>query len=628
MPHRVRWPHIALAVLLALGAPPALVGKAGSALARETAVLSPKEAAGACDAARYDADHAIGGSARVDTTRSGCHAISSITGTVYEDRAFDGETSGDPGWEGVGVELYAGAGETPVATATTGADGYYGFLLSGDMTGRTYWVRVAAPSEQGRRAQQSWAAAGGRGTGVATASALCAGEYRSATGLCPKAETTTTDRDAVGPAFAAAQHITRVDFTGSGAVDNVDFAFGSPIRVVKTVDTVEAKVRGRVGYTLEITNTGPRERVAAVTDDLAGVLDDATFAGDAKAAAGTIVRTGTDLIWSGTLGPGESTTVTYSVTVNIPVSGDALLNGSVTSVGSNCSSGADTQECAATTTVTPPQPLLQITKTATSETVQAGRTLGYTITVVNDSGAAATGQQITDDLAEVLDDAVYNGDAKASSGTVGGTARTLSWTGDIAHGQSVTLTYSVTARSRATGDGVLSNTVVADRSNCVRGSRDMDCSTDTPVGPPSPPPQLTVGKTADTAKVAPGGTVTYTITIANTGQVAGVDQVVTDDLTGILDDAVYNGDAATSSGYVRVRGDTLTWDGDIAPGEKVTVTYSVTVNDRATGDGRLDGGVSAKNGKCDGECEAVTLVTAPCDCSGPPPDSRAVTARE
>jgi hypothetical protein len=85
----------------------------------------------------------------------------------------------------------------------------------------------------------------------------------------------------------------------------------------------------------------------------------------------------------------------------------------------------------------------------------------------------------------------------------------------------------------------------------------------------------------------PGDIVHYAITIADTGQTAYAGATVTDSLTGVLDDATFDNDAtATGVGTVSFAAPDLTWTGDLSPGATVTVTYSVSVNDPATGTSR------------------------------------------
>ena len=52
------------------------------------------------------------------------------------------------------------------------------------------------------------------------------------------------------------------------------------------------------------------------------------------------------------------------------------------------------------------------------------------------------------------------------------------------------------------------------------------------------------------AVATPGGTVSYTITVTNTGQVPYTGASFTDPLAGVLDDATYNNNAAATAGTV------------------------------------------------------------------------------
>ena len=90
---------------------------------------------------------------------------------------------------------------------------------------------------------------------------------------------------------------------------------------------------------------------------------------------------------------------------------------------------------------------------------------------------------------------------------------------------------------------------------------------------------LTVEKSSNPPEgtsVAPGDTVEYTVTIRNDGSVPITDTVV-DDLTGVLDDATYNGDASTNLGSVTYTEPELEWTGTLQPGEEAVITYTVDV---------------------------------------------------
>ena len=63
-------------------------------------------------------------------------------------------------------------------------------------------------------------------------------------------------------------------------------------------------------------------------------------------------------------------------------------------------------------------------------------------------------------------------------------------------------------------------------------------------------PGLVIVNSAGVASVTPGSVVHYTVTITDTGQTPYTGISVTDSLSGLLDDAVYNGDAAATAGSV------------------------------------------------------------------------------
>ncbi|WP_308296690.1 DUF11 domain-containing protein [Streptomyces sp. ISL-44] len=129
------------------------------------------------------------------------------------------------------------------------------------------------------------------------------------------------------------------------------------------------------------------------------------------------------------------------------------------------------------------RPALQIVKQMNGPaTVKPGRQVEYTITVRNTGDApftAANPARFTDNLAGLLDDANFNNDAEASVGDVNYDAPTLTWSGALSPGQTATITFSVTVKSRPFGDLKLDNKVVSNSpgSNCATGNYDANCKT-------------------------------------------------------------------------------------------------------------------------------------------------------
>lgn len=223
---------------------------------------------------------------------------------------------------------------------------------------------------------------------------------------------------------------------------------------------------------------------------------------------------------------------------------------------------------------------------ATGTAVDPGTVLTYTLTAANTGETVLDPVAITDDLSGVLPSAAYNGDAVAtiggaSAGAVTVDGATLAWSGSLAVGETVTVTYSVTVTAEGVGT-VIEN--VATASATPPGGSVITPppgTTTTPVNRPG----FSLSKSADPATgtaVDPGAVITYTVTGVNTGETALDPVAITDDLSDVLAHAAFTGDAtATIDGVPAtaptVAGDRLSWSGALPVGATVTLTYSVTV---------------------------------------------------
>jgi uncharacterized repeat protein (TIGR01451 family) len=348
-----------------------------------------------------------------------------------------------------------------------------------------------------------------------------------------------------------------------------------------TAGTTTAVPGGTVHYTVSVTNAGNAAYSAATfTDSLSGVLDDAIYNGDASASSGSVSYASPNLTWTGSLAVGGAATVTFSVTVNNPDSGDKSLVSTVTSAtaGSNCPSGGTNTRCANTVTVLVPG--LTIALTASTGAPSPGTVVTYTITAANSGQTAYTGAALTDSLSGLLDDASY-GDATATAGSVTYSSPNLAWTGNLAVGATATITFSVTVNNPDTGDKLLATTVTSATagSNCPAGSTDSRCTSSIQVLVPG----LAISLSAGSATTTPGAKVQYTVTVTNTGGTAYAGAAFTDLLGDVLDDASYNGDATASAGSVSFASPNLSWTGNLAVGGVATITFSVTVSNPDTG---------------------------------------------
>jgi large repetitive protein len=213
------------------------------------------------------------------------------------------------------------------------------------------------------------------------------------------------------------------------------------------------------------------------------------------------------LIWTGDLVPGQTATITYTVTVSSPDTGDKHLINIATSddAGSTCPTGTTNPACIAT--VVDLIPALTITKTANASTAAPGSAVGYTITIADTGQTPYTAATVTDSLAGVLPDAAYSNDAAATAGTVSYAAPVLTWTGSLNPGDTATIRYSVTVNNPDAGSRFLANTAVsaAPGSTCPAGATSPACTATATVvaGVVS----ITVPASAALGSAAPGGSV-------------------------------------------------------------------------------------------------------------------------
>ncbi|MFC5185198.1 DUF11 domain-containing protein [Actinomadura harenae] len=98
---------------------------------------------------------------------------------------------------------------------------------------------------------------------------------------------------------------------------------------------------------------------------------------------------------------------------------------------------------------------------------------------------------------------------------------------------------------------------------------------------PVPPPEecsnddIHVDKTADRTKVLVGGVVRYRIRVTNTCAHTFHGATVTDDLADVLDNGFIVGPVRATTGTVDRTGRSLTWTGDLLPGQTAEITYTV-----------------------------------------------------
>ena len=270
--------------------------------------------------------------------------------------------------------------------------------------------------------------------------------------------------------------------------------------VSKTVDDSDPDEGDTITFTVTLTNSGPA-RATNVS------IDDALPAG---LTAGTITPSQgsyTAPTWTiGTIDASSSATLTIQATVDAGTAGQTITN-TVTNVTLDQTDSDTTTDDSSESVIVGDETDLVIAKTVDDATPDEGDTITFTVTVTNSGPARATNVSIDDALPAGL----TAGTITPSQGSY--TAPT--WTvGTIDSGSNATLTIQATVDAGTAGQ-TITNTVT----NVTLDQTDSNTTTDdlseaVTVGDET---DLVVGKTVDDATPDEGDTVTFTVTVTNSG---------------------------------------------------------------------------------------------------------------
>jgi len=348
-----------------------------------------------------------------------------------------------------------------------------------------------------------------------------------------------------------------------------------PTTVVPVIDLAITKsdspdpvnAGGILTYTVLVTNNGPSPATNVVMTDVlpAGV----TFSSATSTQGSVSEASGTVTASLGTLASGESETITIIVDVAGTTVG--TITNTATVAGTENESNLANNSATEPTTVVPIIDLA-VTKSDTPDPVNAGGILTYTVLVTNNGPSPATNVVLTDALpTEVSFDSATpsQGSVSESGGTV--TANL----GSLASGASATVTIVATVADSALGTITNTASVAATETETNTANNvDTEPTTVTPVI------DLSITKSDDVDPVDAGGTLVYTLTIANAGPSTATGVMVTD----VLPSDVAFTSVTSSQGSSTESGGTISTDlGTLASGASATVTITVSVAGTAVG---------------------------------------------
>jgi len=324
---------------------------------------------------------------------------------------------------------------------------------------------------------------------------------------------------------------------------------------------------GQLTYTLVATNNGPSNATGVTVVD--ALPSGVTFA-SAMTTQGTVNGAGTTVTANvGNLAVRASTTITITVDVDPSTRGTIVNTATVSGNETEITTSNNTD---AEPTQIQPQVDLAILKTDSPDPVIAGESLTYTLAIVNNGPSDATGVMVVDTLPA----GVTYRSASTGQGTVSGAGQTVTANlGDLDVGASITVTVLVDV-DPATRGTIVNVANVSGNETEINPNNNVD---DEPTVV-NPRIDLTVTKSDSADPVTAGDSLTYTLTVTNSGpsDATGVTLVDT------LPSEVTFTSASSSQGTVGHSASVVTANlGNLAVGQSATATIVTQVRPETTG---------------------------------------------
>jgi len=336
-------------------------------------------------------------------------------------------------------------------------------------------------------------------------------------------------------------------------------------RTTKTANLSSAVPGGLVRYTINLVNDGNMVAGnATVADTLpAGV----TFTSGPFASGGSATWDSFNnrVTWSGAVVPGTPVVVQYDVRVNDPLDNGTLITNTATVNDGFPGHTAFETTPPAQTTVTSAPNLSTSTKAVDRSNATPGDQLLYTISLANSGDMNAHSARITDTIPA---NTAYVAGSVSPNATYDATNNRILWNGDVNKGTPVVITFRVQTNNPLPNGTSITNTVsIYDGFHPTVLTR----MAQTVIG--SAPNLSTSTKTVNATNVVPGGVLTYTLTLHNSGNAAAAGALLTDTLP-----ANTAFDSWVTQNGAALNGNVITWNGNVAPGVDQAIVFRVRAN--------------------------------------------------
>ncbi|HDR8024346.1 TPA: DUF11 domain-containing protein, partial [Bacillus cereus] len=383
-----------------------------------------------------------------------------------------------------------------------------------------------------------------------------------------------------GYTFQPAPNAPTINRTATSNIVNTDI-FTANVALTKSVNKTIATIGDTITYTITATNQAPLAANNVIVTDIppAGT----SFVPGSVTVNGTSTTdnpaTGINV---GTIAANGNATITFQVRVNTLPTPNPIPNSATSSfqynppnqppINRNSTSNIVETQINAT--------IINPTKSANQQIVNIGDIITYTITVPNNGNISATNVSITDPIPTGTN--FIPNSVTVNGATQSGVTPTNIPLGTIPAGQTTTVTFQVQVTSLP-ANGTITNEANITFTSQPNPSEPPTTTTTTP------PPTTTSVRTAivnPTKSASPqvvdiGDTITYTITLPNTGNISATNVIVTDPIpagtTFVPNSVTINSIAQPGinpSGGIQV--------GTIAAGSTSTVTFQVQVNSLPT----------------------------------------------
>jgi uncharacterized repeat protein (TIGR01451 family) len=395
------------------------------------------------------------------------------------------------------------------------------------------------------------------------------------------------------------------------AITAVNASADLSVSKVDTPDPVSAG--GNLTYTITFNNAGPSHAAAPALSDT--VPANTTFVsmtapGGWNCTTPAVGGTGAISCTVANAAVGNAV-FTLVVNVNAATANGTVITNTATASSNTTDPNGGNNSATATSTVNVTSADVSVTKVDNPDPVNAGSNITYTITANNAGPDAASTAALSDTLpaGTTFVSLASPGGWTCTTPAVGGTGAISCTNPSMAVGNAVfTLVVGV-------NPGTTPNTVITNSATVSSATTDPTTGNETATATTNvlSPANVTGTKTVNNGAHSPGGALTYTITLSNSGPSAQADNAG-NEFTDVLPAQLILVSANASSGAVvaNTGTNTVTWNGGIPAGGSVTISIQATIRpDIAPGTVITNQGTISYDADGNGTNEATNVTDDP-----------------